>query len=96
MTQSPLGHQTSVRVMGSVYARPFGAETVLLEFGRGEYFALDEIGTMIWKQLEGGAKLGEIAREVAREYEVTEDKALTDIITLIDELRTKALVEVVG
>jgi hypothetical protein len=76
-----------------VYARPFGAETVLLEFGRGEYFALDEIGTAIWKHLQSGATLGATAAAIAGVYDVSEEKALADIVSLIGEMQARALVE---
>lgn len=87
---------TRVRLAPSVYARPFGNETVLLEFGRGEYFALDEIGTEVWTRLERGASLGEIAADIAGTYEVSEAAALADIVTLVEDMRARALIEVVG
>ena len=42
MTHS-LDERTHVTISPSVYARSFGEEVVLLEFGKGEYFGLDAI-----------------------------------------------------
>jgi hypothetical protein len=79
-------------VSGSTYARPFGDELVLLEFGRGEYFALDPIGAVIWRGLERGDALGVIAAELAAGYEVTAEAALGDIIALVGEMQDRALI----
>jgi hypothetical protein len=88
------GPESRVRVSGSTYARPFGDELVLLDFGRGEYFALDAIGAVIWRGLERGEPLGAIAAEVAAGYEVTAEAALGDIIALVGEMQQRALVSV--
>jgi hypothetical protein len=94
LTMTPkLGPHTRVQVSSSTYARPFGEELVLLEFGRGEYFALDEIGARVWKRLESGIALGAIAAEIATAYDVSEEKALDDIVALITDMHMRALVE---
>ena len=87
-----LGPETHVRVGGSVYARPFGEDVVLLEFGRGEYFALDPIGADVWRALETGVSLGSIAEQIARAYDVSEAQALTDILALVHAMHARALV----
>ena len=86
-----MGPDTRVRISPSVYARPFGAELVLLEFARGEYFALDEIGAGIWRKLEARASLGEIADAVVKEHEVTRAQAFADIVDLVTHMRDHAL-----
>ena len=87
-----LGAESRLRVAGGTYARPFGDELVLLEFGRGEYFALDAIGAAIWRGLERGEPLGTIAAELAAGYQVTAEAALNDIIALVAEMQDRALV----
>lgn len=84
---------TRVRVSSSVYARPFGDEIVLLDFGRGEYFALDEVGAEIWRRIERGEALGAIAGRIACTYDVSDSDALSDIITLVEDMAGRALVE---
>lgn len=88
-----LGPESRLRVSSSVYARPFDDELVLLEFSRGEYFALDEVGAVVWRSLEAGSALSAAARAVASAYDVSEETALADILALVRELRARALVE---
>lgn len=88
-----LDAETRLRVSSSVYARPFGDEIVLLDFGRGEYFALDEVGAEVWRRIEKGESIGSIARAIADAYDVTDAQAEKDIISLISELESQSLVE---
>lgn len=89
-----IGATTRLRPAPSIYARPFGEELVLLEFGKGEYFALDEIGARIWRGLESCQELAAIAADVASAYDVSAEEALADIVALVDDMRARSLVEV--
>lgn len=89
---APLSADSLLRVSPSVYVRPFGEELVLLDFARGEYFGLDAIGGEVWRAVEAGQALGAVARTIAERYEVTDDVALRDVITLATHLRDEALV----
>jgi hypothetical protein len=85
-----------LRISPSVYARPFGDELVLLDFGRGEYYGLDSVGAEIWRRLENGETLGAIADAITTGYDVERETAFSDIVRLVGEMRSRALVEVVG
>lgn len=82
---------TAVRAANDVYARRFGDELILLHFGRGEYYGLDSIGAEIWERLEGGANLGEIATALTIRFSVEYERALADVISLVEDLRVAAL-----
>lgn len=91
---SPLAPETRVRISSSVYARPFGSEIVLLDFGRGEYFGLDEIGAEIWRGLEKGDALGAIADALVQRYDVSHEDVLRDIVDLVEQLRNESLLSI--
>jgi hypothetical protein len=90
-----LSAETKVRISPRVYAREFGEEIVLLDFGLGEYFGLDAVGAEVWRRLEAGDPLNVIAEKIVERYDVTRDVALSDILELIGEMRDRALVEVI-
>ena len=92
----PVQVASRVCVAKSVYARSFGAELVLLDFGRGEYFGLDEVGAEIWKHCEAGDSLAAIAAALVERYEVSYEAALRDIIALITHMRDKDLLTLVS
>ncbi len=89
-----IGAETRVRIAPSVYARAFGEELVLLEFGRGEYFGLDAVGSVVWRGLEQGESLGQIAERLGREWDVTRDDALRDVAELVAQMEREQLVVV--
>ncbi len=91
MTES-LDEGSHVTISASVYARAFGEELVLLEFGKGEYFGLDAVGAEIWRRLEAGDALGAVADHIVAAYEVSREDAFRDIIELVTELRSHDLV----
>jgi hypothetical protein len=82
----PLHEHSRVTISPSVYARAFGEEVVLLDFGKGEYFGLDAIGADIWRRLEAGDDLGTAADHVAGRYDVGRAEALRDIVNLVTQL----------
>ena len=95
-TEQPrVGEETTVRVSPSVYARAFGTELVLLDFGRGEYFGLDDVGAQIWRSLEAGSSLATIVDDVVATREVGREDALRDIVDLVTHMRDQGLVALV-
>ena len=90
-----LGAESRVVLGPAVYARAFGAEMVVLEFGRGEYFGLDEVGAVVWRGLEAGQSLGAIAEEIAGVFDTGREQALEDVVELVADLVKNDLVRVV-
>jgi hypothetical protein len=70
----------------SVHTRVFDGELVVLDLDRGEYFALDAIGTELWTGLESGKTLEDIAHAIVRDYDVAFDTARADLTALCEEL----------
>jgi hypothetical protein len=54
---------------------------------------LNEVGTMIWKLLEEGTELQEIARKITADYKVEERAAAEDVSALLDKLLTAGILE---
>ena len=87
----PLDERSRLTVSPSVYARVFGEEMVLLEFGKGEYFGLDAVGADIWRRLEAGDDIGTAADHIVEQYEVSREEALRDIVALVRQLQDHEL-----
>ena len=80
-----------VRPADAVHTRVFDGELVILDLRRGEYFALDTIGTRLWCGLEAGRSLHELAGEISGEYDVTADEVCADLVHLENELIARGL-----
>lgn len=84
--------EARVAISPGVYARAFGDELVLLDFSRGEYFGLDELGAEIWKLAEAGEAVGAIADRIVERFEVGHEVAFRDIVDLVTQMRDQGLV----
>jgi hypothetical protein len=70
------------------------AETVVLHFDKGLYFGLNEVGTLIWNQVQQPRKVREICDAILREYNVSREQCERDLFTVLGDLSEKGLVEV--
>jgi coenzyme PQQ synthesis protein D (PqqD) len=70
------------------------AETVVLHYDKGLYFGLNEVGTLIWNQVQRPRKVQEIRDAILREYEVSNEQCERDLFTLLRQLSEEGLVEV--
>lgn len=94
MPEVVLAPETKMRCRGDVLHREIAGEAVLLNVDRGQYFALNEVGTVIWKRLEGGAALGEVKRALLERFEVSPETVWEDLITLVREMLDHELIEI--
>ena len=68
-------------------------EAVLLNPANGEYFGLNEVGSEIWKTIDGKKSLAEISALLLAEYDVVPTVLEADMLELIGELLNKGLIQ---
>ena len=56
--------------------------------------SLDEAGAAIWRGLEAGKPLGEIADTLVERYEVARDVAYEDVVALVTHMQGQSLLTV--
>jgi len=84
-----------VRPNGRVVANSVGEETILLHLDTGYYFSLNEIGSGLWEGLTSGKAMRMILDELHAVYDVEMSRLESDVNTLVTELLTNDIVEVV-
>jgi Coenzyme PQQ synthesis protein D (PqqD) len=80
-------------VRREVISRPVGDEVILLDLASGTYFSLGAVGAFVWEQLRVGLAFSAIVDRVVADYDVDSDVASADILSLVNELAEKGLVE---
>ena len=85
-----------VRVNDDVVFQVFHGEAVLLNLKSATYFGLDPVGTRIWQMFARDKRLSEIARTIAAEYDVPEDRCASELLALAEDLIQQGLVTVSG
>jgi PqqD family protein of HPr-rel-A system len=76
-------HATSCEIAG---------ETVILDAASGQYFALNPVGTAVWKHLQQPCTVSALCHRLQDEYDVTDDRCQTDVSNLLRELAERGLV----
>ena len=61
-------------------------ESVLLHLGTKKYYTLNETGVHIWRLLDAGSEIDEIAQKICAEYEASFSSAKKSVSELIQEL----------
>jgi hypothetical protein len=80
-----------LRRQDGVLAQEAQGRTVLLRLSDGGYYALDEVGAMIWERCDGRRAVGEILAELCAEFDAPEDVIRADMLEFIGELRREQL-----
>jgi hypothetical protein len=81
----PRRHQQIIAQRGS-------EEVLLFNMDDGSYYALNEVGNRIWELCDGTHGMAEMACTLAKEYGAPAEVIETDILELLDELRSKNLI----
>jgi hypothetical protein len=97
LTNPEITKDTRLEVPRHVYARSFGDELVLLDFGRGDYFGLGDVGSVMWSTLEQGGCIGDAVSRVVAAFEGAQPPEVErDLVSLAAELVEQGLLAVVG
>ncbi len=79
----------------TVYFQQLDNEAVLLESVSGKYFSLNPIGAQAWNLLVEGNSLESVFQILMAEYEVEAERLQSDLLSLMEKLAEKGLVQVV-
>jgi hypothetical protein len=78
----------------TVFAQEVDGEMVLLDMNSENYFGLDDVGTDIWKAIEEKKVLKDVLKRLLEQYDVEEEVLQNDLITFVEKLQERGLVEV--
>jgi hypothetical protein len=69
-----------------------GGEGILVDLNAKRYYQLNETAMLVWRGLEQGKSISEIAADFTSAYEVEPERATTSVQRLVDSLQTYKLV----
>jgi hypothetical protein len=72
--------------------REFGTDGLLLDPSSGDYFELNEVGLLIWKEIDGLKTVEEIIEEISGYFEVDHQDLIGEITEFLDELTRRDLI----
>ena len=68
-----------------------GGEGILVDLNTKKYYQLNETAMIVWKGLEKGKTMGEIAADITSSYEVALDQARGSVERIVDNFQTYKL-----
>src|SRR5665811_1839446 len=71
-----------------------GEDAVLLHVQRGDYYSLNRVGARLWLLTDGSKKISDLATEIIKEFDISQEGAEKDIIELAEQLAKEGLVKV--
>ncbi|MBI5093554.1 MAG: PqqD family protein [Candidatus Hydrogenedentes bacterium] len=89
-----MNKETRVVAVAGTVSSTLDDEAVILHVTSGKYFGLNEVGQFIWQRIHEPAKVGDLCKAVQEEYAVNAGQCEKDVITLLDTLAEKGLIEV--
>lgn len=84
--------QTNIETTSRAVACEVGGETVILDIASGQYFALDDIGSAIWRHLQTPRSAASLCDLLLAEYDVSRERCEKEVMTLMEQLAEHGLV----
>jgi len=91
-----LTKESIVTVSKDQVACDMAEESAILDLKSGQYYGLNPIGTRIWALIQEPTSVVDILSKLLNEYEVDAERCENDLLTLLEELERKGLVEISG
>lgn len=85
---------TKITLSPKILFREVDGEGVLLDLERGQYYALDQVGTRLWQLLANSANFETVRDQMLAEYEVDQEELEQDLADFIALLSGTGLVKI--
>lgn len=98
MSADPASQTVRFRIAGDHATRKIGDQTIVVPVRARvadleSIYTFNEVGGAIWTLVDGERSVSDIARALAVEFEVSEDRALADVCPFLATLEDEGLVE---
>lgn len=91
MSGADVALEERLRRQDGILAQEAQGQTVLLRLEDGGYYALDEVGAMIWDLCDGERAVGDIVAALCEEFDAPESTVRADVLEFIADLRRERL-----
>ena len=91
-----ISFESKVTVPEQVLVSELACESVLLNLQSAQYHGLNDVGTRFWRRLTSSDSIQDAYEELLREFDVAPETLRTDLVELVEMLRERGLVNVVG
>jgi hypothetical protein len=94
VNRRPVPDSAAIVAAGDVLSTALGDEVVMLNLRDGVYYGLDAVGARVWTLLSDPLTVAAIRDALVDEYDVDPARCEDDVRTLVEELASRGLVEI--
>jgi len=87
-----LDEKTTVVAAENCLSTVVDDETVILHQGDGVYYSVNEVGTLVWEQIQQPKSLDEVSEEIVSKYDVTHERCEQDVTEMLADMADENLV----
>ena len=87
-----LAETTTIVAADNCISTGVGGETVILHQDDGEYYSVNEVGTLVWDLIQRPTTLDEVSREIVSAYDVAYERCRRDVSEMLAEMADENLV----
>ena len=73
---------------------PLGEESAILNLKNTVYYGLNPVGARVWNLLQQARTVGDLRDTLLDEYDVDATRCETDLLELLEKMRTEGLIQV--
>jgi hypothetical protein len=66
-------------------------EAAVLNTKTGVYYGLDPVGARVWQLVQQPRRVSEVGQQLVAEYEVDSERCMSDVVALLEKLRSEGL-----
>jgi hypothetical protein len=85
---------TVVKQLEDLDVTDLNGEKVMMNLNKGQYFALNEVGSRIWDIIDKPICVKEIIEVLLKEYDIDKESCLEDVISFIGSMRDADIVKI--
>lgn len=92
--KNTISKDTIVRRIENIDATDLNGEKVMMNLEKGQYFALNEVGSRIWDVIDKPTSVGEITNVLLSEYEIDADTCIEAVLDFLGKMNDAELISV--
>ena len=85
---------STIRHSESFICERIDGEVVMISIEKGTYFALDEVGTIIWDQIERPKQVAALCHSLVESSDATHAQCEQDVLEFLNELSGEGMIVV--
>lgn len=91
-----ISRETTLVRCEELITAPVENDLVMVDVERGNYYALDDIGTQVWKHLATPITVAKLCTLLLADFDVAPKQCEADVLAFLTELHQEGMIQIVS